>query len=187
MKNVLNEIMRKIGPDVELIRRRRKKLGLTQTDLARLAGVSQSTIAKIEKGIVKPSYEIMKKILGTLEREENKVEKTAEEIATKNVKFVYENDSCRKAAEIMKKYCISQLPVYNKNNYPVGSISEDAFLRENIHNLRVKDVMEEGFVQIPAETPLSQVREYLRYSDALLVFKKGRIVGIITKADLLFV
>src|SRR3989338_5241600 len=41
----------------------RKRHGLTQTQLAKLSGVSQSLIAKLEAGIIDPSYSNVKKIM----------------------------------------------------------------------------------------------------------------------------
>ena len=38
------------------ISRLRKQLGLTQAELAKLSGVSQSLIAKLEAGKIEPSY-----------------------------------------------------------------------------------------------------------------------------------
>ena len=55
-------------PSLEEVARRRRELGLTQSRLAVLAGVSQSIIAKIESGSVDPSYSVVARILGALDR-----------------------------------------------------------------------------------------------------------------------
>ena len=47
----------------------RQKLGITQTELAKLAGVSQSIITKIERGKIEPSYSIASKIFMVLEEQ----------------------------------------------------------------------------------------------------------------------
>jgi len=57
-------------PSLEEIPRKRRELGLTQSKLAILAGVSQSIIAKIESGSVDPSYSVVARILAALERTE---------------------------------------------------------------------------------------------------------------------
>ena len=49
-------------PTLEIIPDRRRKLGLTQSQLASLAGVSQSYIAKLEAGKIEPSYIKIKSI-----------------------------------------------------------------------------------------------------------------------------
>ena len=56
-------------PELDGIPRLRKGLGLTQTALAALAGVSQSTVVKIEKGQMSPSYDIVRRIMNALESE----------------------------------------------------------------------------------------------------------------------
>jgi len=64
-------------PSLDEIAKKRKMLGLTQKELARMAGVSQSSIAKIESGKIDPSYNKVKAIFDVLERMETKVNHTA--------------------------------------------------------------------------------------------------------------
>lgn len=45
---------------------RRKTLGLSQTDLAEMSGVSPATIKNIERGKGNPSFETVEKILSVL-------------------------------------------------------------------------------------------------------------------------
>lgn len=47
----------------KVLRQRRKKLGLSQAELARKAGVARSHIACIEKGHRKPSTDVLWKLL----------------------------------------------------------------------------------------------------------------------------
>ena len=49
----------------------------------------------------------------------------------------------------------------------------------------VKEVMEESFPQVSDDAPLSLLSSLLKYYPAVLVQRRGEIVGIITKADLL--
>ncbi|HID17114.1 TPA: helix-turn-helix domain-containing protein, partial [Candidatus Bathyarchaeota archaeon] len=72
-------------PSLKEIERRRKSLGLSQKKLARLVGVSQSFIAKIESGKISPSYEKTKKIFDVLDSLEMKKEMKVEEIMHKEV------------------------------------------------------------------------------------------------------
>jgi len=53
-------------PPLSYIKKMRKKFGLTQAKLAKMAGVSQSLIAKIESEKIDPSYKIAKKIFTVL-------------------------------------------------------------------------------------------------------------------------
>ena len=45
---------------------RRKTLGISQTDLAEMSGVSPATIKNIERGKGNPSFETVEKILSVL-------------------------------------------------------------------------------------------------------------------------
>ncbi|HKS59574.1 MAG TPA: helix-turn-helix domain-containing protein, partial [Thermoplasmata archaeon] len=64
-------------PALDEIPRLRRALGLSQTKLASLAGVSQSAIAKIERGQTHPSYEVVKRLLECLEAQRRQKEKVA--------------------------------------------------------------------------------------------------------------
>lgn len=44
----------------------RKKKGITSTALAKLAGISQSTVAQIERGRNEPSFQVLQKICDVL-------------------------------------------------------------------------------------------------------------------------
>jgi len=60
-------------PEIEEIKRRRKKLGITQKDLAKMLGVSQPLIARIESGTIDPKLSLIKKIFSILEVMEGKI------------------------------------------------------------------------------------------------------------------
>src|SRR5437773_12190193 len=77
-------------PDLEEIPRLRKALGLTQTAIARLASVSQSTIVKIEKRQMNPSYDSVRRIMNALQAELKRQEKKAlvEQIQSRKVQYV---------------------------------------------------------------------------------------------------
>ena len=61
--------------DIEKIQEIRKKLNLTQTELSKLAGVSQSLIAKLESGHIDPAYSKVKAIFEALDNQINKDQK----------------------------------------------------------------------------------------------------------------
>src|SRR6059036_2923142 len=64
--------------------------GLTQTALARLSNVSQSTIVKIEKRQMNPSYDVVRRVMASLQAELKRQEKKAlvEQIQTRKVQYV---------------------------------------------------------------------------------------------------
>ena len=70
-------------PPVSDIKRIRKSLDITQTELAAASGVSQSTIAKIERNKMSASYETVVKLFETLEgmRKNEKRDLTAADVS----------------------------------------------------------------------------------------------------------
>jgi predicted transcriptional regulator len=175
--------------DLESIAKLRKMLGLTQRELARMSGLSQSLISKIERGRINPSYEAVRRILQTLEmiRAEKDAKLLAKDICTKDVICVEVSDPLSKAINLMRKHGISQLPVL-KNGRPVGSISESTIVRklEKVRSteIPVNEIMDEVFPIIPEEVSLNTVRQLLQEYPAVLLQRDGRITGIVTKADL---
>jgi predicted transcriptional regulator len=179
-------------PTLEDIAKRRRQLGLKQSELAKIAGVSQSLIAKLEAGTIDSSYTKVKTIFDVLERLEFKNKAQADKVLHKNVVTVQKNESISKVVKIMQEYGYSQIPVFD-GKHSVGSISEKAILRqimagkdlEEISKLPTEEIMEDAFPQINEDAPLSLISSLLQTYSGVLVVKKGVVIGIITKADLL--
>ncbi|MCX6773312.1 MAG: CBS domain-containing protein [Candidatus Micrarchaeota archaeon] len=172
------------------IREQRRKSGMTQHQLARAAGVSQSLIAKIESGRIDAAYSKVKAILEALDRTQLTAEKTAGEIMHTGIETVSPSESLHAVAQAMRKHSISQMPVVEAKQL-VGAITEQAILShfssepKKMATLRVSDAMEDAFPTALPSTPISAVASLLRHHSAVLVMEKGKIAGIITKADLL--
>jgi predicted transcriptional regulator len=181
-------------PTIEIIPDRRRKLGLTQNQLAELAGVSQSYIAKLEAGKIEPSYLKVKAIFESLDKLERKKEVQATEIMTEDPIIVQQTATVQDAVEIMRRNGFSQLPVFSGDK-PVGGVSERTLLDQMLFseegmsaNRRlVKDIMEENWPMVAEDAPVSLLSNLLKFYPAVLVQKQGHVVGIITKADLLSV
>jgi predicted transcriptional regulator len=179
-------------PTLQDIAKRRRQLGLKQTELAKAAGVSQSLIAKLEAGTIDSSYTKVKTIFDVLEHLEFKTKVQAEKIRHNEVVSVQKSDSVSKVVNMMKEYGYSQIPVF-EGKQSVGSVSEKTILRqilagkdlEEISKLLTGEIMEEAFPQINEDAPLSLITSLLQTYSAVLVYKKGVLIGIITKADLL--
>lgn len=178
-------------PALDIIPDRRRKLALTQSQLAELAGVSQSYIAKLEARKIEPSYQKVRAIFEALDRLERKREIIAAEIMTKDVVGVQASATLYVAVELMRSHGFSQLPVY-EGDRTVGGVSERTLLdsildpdKEPPSVRPVSDVMEESFPTVSEDAPLSLLSNLLRYYPAALVQKKGKVLGIVTKADLL--
>jgi len=176
--------------DIERIGKMRRQLGLTQKQLANLAGVSQSLIAKIESGNIDPAYSKVMQINEALSRELNKGKKSVEQIMSGKIVSVSPTDTLHKAASVMRAKDISQLPVMEDGKC-VGSLSDSlivdllASCGTDIRMLSVRDTMRESFPVVPFNSLADVAVDLLRHYSAVLVGKEGKIVGIITKADLL--
>ena len=92
-----------ILPDERTIRSRRKKADLTQKQLAREAGVSQSLIAKLESGKAEASYKKVKRIFEALDKAGKKEEKRCEDVMTRHIICAKPNDKIGDAVAKMKK------------------------------------------------------------------------------------
>jgi predicted transcriptional regulator len=179
-------------PALEIIPERRRKLGLTQSQLADLAGVSQSYIAKLEAGKIEPSYLKVKAIFESLDKLERKKEVQAHEIMTESPIFVQQTASVQETVEIMRRNNFSQLPVFDGDK-PVGGISERTLLDQILYSedgvpasrKLVREIMDENWPTVSRDAPLSLLSNLLKYYPAVLVQNQGIVVGIVTKADLL--
>jgi predicted transcriptional regulator len=179
-------------PSLEDIAKKRRMLGLKQAELARLAGVSQSLVAKLESGRIDSSYTKVKTIFDVLDRLETKIKIQEEKVVPNKVISIQKNEPISNVVKLMKEHGYSQIPVFDKKQ-SVGSISEKTILRQilagkdlaQISALPAEEIMEEAFPQINEDAPLSLISNLLQTYSAVLVSKKGNIVGIITKADLL--
>ena len=179
-------------PPVEDIGKRRRQLGLKQSELAKAAGVSQSLIAKLEAGATDSSYTKVRAIFEVLERLEFKTKVQAEKLIHTGVVGVQHTQPVSEVVKIMKEHGYSQIPVFD-GKQPVGSISEQTISREilagkdlaEISKLPTESIMEEAFPQIGEDAPLPLITSLLQNYSAVLVSKKGVVIGIITKADLL--
>jgi len=179
-------------PELENIKNIRKQAGINQTELAKAANVSQSLIARIESGKIDPSYTKVKKLFASLENMGKGKILTVRDIMNKKVSSIGPTDSVKDAATIMKKKNISQIPVID-NDTVVGSVSEKNIIEkitseesiDNIALIPVRDVMRDAFPLVDKDSVLSVVSLLLEYYPAVLVTDRGKINGIITKADLL--
>ena len=179
-------------PKLDEVSKKRKLMGLTQSELAKLSGVSQSLIAKLEAGKIEPSYSKVKKIFETLNKLEFKNKIKATRITYNKIVSVQDNELVSYAVKLMKKYGFSQLPVLKKNQV-IGSISEKTILNQilegkdldQISKLTIREIMDETLPQVNENAPVSLISSLLQVYPAVLILIKGNVKGIITKADFL--
>jgi len=179
-------------PRLHEIRKKRVQLGITQQKLAKELRVAQSTIAKIEKGSINPSYQLAERIFAYLDSSSSARLGTAGDVATRPVVCVSDSDRVGKAVKIMQKHGFKQLPVTD-GSACIGSISEGNVSRRTLEkrnpgavlSMLVTQVMGEAFPMVPEDTPVAGIVGLLQNNQAVLTVKRGQVTGIVTNADLL--
>ena len=170
----------------------RKRLGMTQNQLSERSGVSQSLIAKIEANKVAPTYRTVKKISDSIDKEKLKVSIKINKVMTRKIYLISSEETVKNTIKLMTDNEISQLPIIH-NKTQVGSITDKKIMElieksaniEKLKNSIIGDVMEDPFPVVSYESPIEITYNLLEFYQAIIVIKKGEIVGIVTKADVL--
>ena len=167
------------------IKHLREEQGYSQQELAKLAGVSQAHVAKIESEKVDPRLSTVNRIMDVLIRGRKKP--TCRSIMKRNIISASPDESVFNLIKTMKKLGISQVPVLS-NGQNIGSIRETTIMH-NAHKrlklLQARDIIDEPFPVVNATDSTEILPGLLEYHPAVLVQEKGKIRGIITKSDLL--
>lgn len=175
-------------PTLQEIKKLRLQAGLTQTDLAKKANVSQSLIAKIESGQLDPAYSKAVQIFETLNSLHEKHDREAEYFMNPKMISISPQEHIRSVISKMKKFGISQLPVI-EDQKTIGMIAEsiilEALLHETSKEATVRDVMEDAPPEIPHNAKKKVIIELLALYPMVMVSKGGKLVGVITKSDLI--
>ncbi len=169
----------------EYLKKLRLERGLSQTEVARFADISQAHVAKIESGKVDPRLSTVNKILLVLSKKE-RLARTCGEIMSRVI-FVRPDTPVRKVISIMKSSGFSQLPVIEKGAH-LGSVSEETLLHHmdrKLERLCARDIMDRPFPIVDSGDSVEVIPPLLDTHPAVLVSEKGKIAGIITKSDLL--
>jgi len=175
--------------EIEEIRRRRKRLGLTQKELAELVGVSQPLIARIESGSIDPKLSLVKKIFEVLDELEGK-KITARDVMNSPVIYATPETPLKEVMEIMMEKGISQMPIL-KSGKVVGSITESSIIRAILskggkaNKLKAGDCMDKPFPEVNPSESVDVVSKLLLENPAVLVVEDDNIIGIITKQDVM--
>ncbi|MFW9786979.1 MAG: CBS domain-containing protein [Candidatus Thorarchaeota archaeon] len=167
------------------IQKLRQRKGLTQSELAAKVGVSQSYIARLERGSLDPKLSLVKKIVDILTIESGRV---CSEIMTTDPTTVDARDVVSTAVSLMQEHNYSQLPVM-RGTQIVGIITEwDIIqnLQHNLHEISVQAIMSPSSVlMVDGNKSIDVIIPLFENYQAVLVQNQGRIQGIITRSDLL--
>ncbi len=194
-------------PSLSEIERRRRRLGLSQLQLASQANISRSSLTKIELAYRElkpgerpryvPNFEDAKRVFEVLEGEEAKsrdgiMSQRVSKIAHSPVVQVSPDDKVSIAKGLMKRFNYSQLPVL-KGDVCVGTITDGAIVDavertrslDKVYQSTVGTIMEEPIPVVGEDTLLASVTPLLREQKAVLVSKSGIISGIVTAFDVM--
>ena len=174
------------------IRKRRRALGLPLSALAQAIGRSDATLSRIERGQIRPSYELVRRIEAYLNEQEGALMPglTAKDVMTRSLYTVDGATPLHQAAVVMEHHGISQIPVVEGGKV-TGSISETAVLRALAHHpahramARVRDVQESAYPTVDADFPVELLATMLTRVPAVIVAHRGSLQGIVTKTDLI--
>ena len=173
-------------PTPEDLRERRTGMGLTQSELAEMADVSQPLIARIEGGDVDPRLSTLRRIVNALQEAEGDLLR-AGDLMHSTVVSVPPDESVRAATQVMDEHGYSQLPVV-RDGTPMGLISTSSIrarsdTERNVGDLPVAEVMGGAISTVEPDAPIDAVDAALDHNDAVLVVEDGETVGIVTEAD----
>ena len=173
--------------DLSQLKLIRKKLRITQAELAKKAGISQSMIAKIEAGRLIPTFTKAKRIFEALKSFERGKELKAENIMSKKFYKISPSDNLNYAIKLMQKHYLNNLLVFDKDR-PVGLLTEKAILGafayfgKNSTQIQVKEIMEEAPPIVARNTPVEKLFDLFQNFPLILIGEKGKAEGIITRA-----
>lgn len=168
------------------IRARRKRLGITQNELAELVGVSQSLIAKLESGRLDPKLSLLKKVFKVLEELESR-NYWARNIMNSPVIVSNPSDSVKRVAKIMIEKGISQLPVLDGEKI-IGSVTERGIFKaffEGKGDILVRDILEPPLPTVKPNDSIFELSKLLLEAPAVLVVEGKKLLGIVTKHDIM--
>lgn len=177
-------------PTPDEIKKTRLELNLTQHELASRAGVSQPLIARIESGDVDPRLSTLRKIFNAFDAA-RKERVLVRNIMHSPVIHTSSEDSIEEAARIMENHGFSQMPVID-SGVPVGSISTDQIVHsmtdqdiKKVSHLPVRNIMGDSFPTVSPTTDANTVSRILEKNPAVLVLDKGKVIGVVTKHDIM--
>jgi predicted transcriptional regulator len=172
------------------LRKRRLALGIPLGELAAAVGRSDATLSRIERGQIRPSYELVERILHVLEQREGIAAPAlrASNLMNPTVVSLDGGLVLSEAARRLEQHGFSQAPVLDGGKI-TGSISESELLRNLAHPgeraVKVRDMQEPSYPLVDVGFPAELLAPLLTRYAAVLVARGGELQGIVTKTDLI--
>ena len=170
----------------------RVQLEITQSALAKAAGVSQSLIAKVEAGKVDPSFTTMKSLSLALRTRMASRGKKASDVMSSPVIGVQSKATISECVALMKRDGVSQLPIFSGAKV-IGAISEGYVIglltgQDDPKAVLAQPVsrhMQGGFPIVEPNTPIEALYSLFNFVPAVLVASGDKVEGIIAKIDMI--
>lgn len=166
----------------KILRRKRRRLDVTQRKVADLSGLSVSQVSRIEANSVNYTYSTAHKLWKTLEGLETS-STTAREAMNSPVRWAETGETVLEVKKRMRKNSFSQLPV-REERQNVGRITEGLLLDADHPDQKVEELMGSKYPEIDPETSVQALKNLLKEESAVLVVKDD-YQGILTLADVM--
>ena len=111
------------------------------------------------------------------------------DVMRKNIKTIKENDSVKTAARIMKYGDIGSVVVLNKKKEVIGIVTKSDIVYKFVAGEKktVKQIMTKKLITVSPHEAIDKAAEIMAkyHIEKLLVFDKGKVLGIISATDIL--
>ena len=174
------------------LRKWRKRVGLSQSQVAERSGFSQSLIARIERGDVDPRLSTFNKIKEVIRNASDDNTEKSTDLMSKPVIYAKPDEEISELSKKFTENQISQMPVI-EDGKQLGGVRESNILdrisdnlkRKNLREAPVKEIMGNPFPILSANSDLSDILYLLKRNKAILITLQGEIEGIITRSDVI--
>ncbi|MDY6771529.1 MAG: helix-turn-helix domain-containing protein [Candidatus Nanohaloarchaea archaeon] len=169
-----------LATKIEELRKKRRQRGMTQTELAERAGVSQSFIAKMEAGKASPGYEKLRRVEETLSEDHQPIETFTEPAVTV--------EAGTPAREAIAAVVDAGYAIVVEEGRQVGSLEPVSLLPHttgSFDGTTAEGIMSEPFPTLPPHADEDDVRSLLSVSPVIAVVSGDEVVGAVTRRSVL--
>ena len=167
------------------LKKRRNNLNLTQKEFAEKIGVSQSIISKFESEKSFPNYKTIKVIEENLVVLEKKDLRKVEEIMNEDIFYAYKDMKVKEVVKKFKNLGYTQAPVMDEDNKKVIGVIRAVNLIDENKEKKISDCKLDEVPIIPQNSTIENAKYGLKHFPMIIVSNAGKIVGIITRTDII--